>query len=753
MPGGVFTGPVAGNYLDPTKATGTTSVLYKYTNSRTGCSTSTSVPFSIIPAPQVSFLPKDVCIESAKDSTYFLNTTISSDPVYEWTWTFAEIGAAPSNRKEPGFLYKNGGIHSVSLNVRTVSGCTVTKTSTIDLGIRPIADFAWKNDCFAPDSTLKLSDATVTNFPVISRTWNINNGSLISSDLNPEYSMQDTGYIQVKYIVRTSYANCADTVSGSIYLRPTFIITEDGFYYQNFEGGKSGWGKDDSDMQNSWQFGTPDRTIINKAKSGTVAWYTKYESVKSGAESSSVLSPCFDFTDIQRPMITLQTFKIFEKNRNGAALQYKTEDADWKYVGTLDDGINWYNSTLINGKPGGDKIGWTTLGETGDVDYLPSSHALDELKGMKNVKFRIAYGSDGNSLDKEGIAFDDIWIGERTRKVLFEHFTNTFSKKGSEATTFVNKITKGKEKDVINIQYHTNFPDDDPFYLGNPGDASARIFSYGLAKVPYSLIDGGYNTTLYASLSDYKTAPIDSNNLSRRSLKDSPFRISLTPAIAGGVLTVNSTVTAVDELTSDNLVLYLAVTEKDVISDIPGALGEVNFKNVFRKLIPDAGGIDLKKTWTKAETFNVPEQTWVIENIKNFADIEVVVFIQNSQTKEVYQANSGTLKTGKSVFDNLKQQANAIGNEDNLPAATISFGLYPNPANDKLRFEFSDKLGSETDIRIFDFQGAVKKTYKVASGESEFFIEDIGLKAGIYLVRISSGGVDLGFRKLIITGE
>ncbi|MBK7131722.1 MAG: T9SS type A sorting domain-containing protein [Bacteroidales bacterium] len=755
MPGGVFTGPVAGNYLDPTKATGATSVLYKYTNSRTGCSTSTAVPFSIIPAPQVAFVPKDVCIESNRDSTYFLNTTVSSDPVFEWTWTFAEVGAAPSNRKEPAFLYKTGGIHAVSLNVRTVSGCNVTKTSNVDLGIRPIADFTWKNDCFAADAKLSLTDATFTNFPVISRTWNFNNGSLISSDLNPEYTMQDTGYVHVKYIVRTSYANCADTVSRKIYLRPTITIPKDGFYYQNFEAGKAGWGKDDSDPNLIWSFGTPDRTRINKAKSGSTAWYTRYESDKQGKiDTTSVISPCFDFTNIQRPMITLQAFKIFEKNRNGAALQYKTEGSDWKYVGTLEDGINWYNSTLINGKPGGDKIGWTTLSEeAADVDYVPSSHALDELKGKKNVKFRLAYGSDGNSLDKEGIAFDDIWIGERTRKVLLEHFTNTFSKKGSEATAFVNKIIKVRDKDVINIQYHTNFPDDDPFYLVNPGDASARIFSYGLSKVPYSLIDGGYSNDLYASLSDYKAEPLDSNDLSRRSLLDSKFSLTITPKITGGVLTVNSTVTALNAFTSDNLILYLAVTEKEAISDKPAALGEVNFKNVFRKFIPDAGGIDLKKTWTKGESFAIPEKTWVIENIKNNSDIEVIAFVQNSQTKEVYQVASGLLKTGKSVFDNLKLDENAIGTESSLLPEIITFGLYPNPASDKLRIEFSDKLAAETDIKIFDFQGAVKKTYKVASGESELFIEDIGLKAGIYLVRISSGGVDLGFRKLIITGN
>jgi hypothetical protein len=755
-PGGIFSGPVIGNNINPADSVGDKILTYKYTNQDTRCSTVTNIPVTIVAAPVVSFVPKDVCIETeeGRDSIFFENKTISSDPVSTWLWVFNEPGAADDSRRESGYPYKTGGLHSVILYAKTIFGCEAFKNSNIDLGIRPDADFTWEKDCFAEGAGLLLKDATpVTNIPIISRTWNINNGGLISNDLNPEYLMPDTGVITVKYYVDTKYDNCADTVYKNIYLRPTVVIPKDGFYYQNFEEGKQGWGKDDSNNTSSWQFGSPDRTIINKANSGAKAWFTKYESEKHGiSESSSVVSPCFDFTEIQRPMITLQTFKIFEKNRNGAALQYSIEDSDWKYVGTLDDGINWYNSTLINGKPGGDKVGWTTLGENGDDDYVSSSHALDELSGKKNVKFRIAYGSDGISLDKEGLAFDDIWIGERSRRVLLEHFTNTSSRKGSEATALVNSTILGREKDVISIQYHTNFPADDPFYNDNPGDASTRIFSYGLSRVPYSLIDGGFNQNLYATTSDFKTKQLDGNDLLRRILLNSPFSITVTPKITGGVLTVNTVLTANEGFTSDNLILYLVVTEKER-NDKTGALGEKIFRNIFRKFLPDAGGTELQRIWTKNESFIVPEQSWIIANVKNFSDIEVVGFIQNSQTKEVYQVESEILTTGKTGIDSSKHNENAIGDERNLPAASISFGIYPNPADEWLRIGFSDKLISGAEVRIFDFQGAVKKAYRVESGESELFIEDLGLKAGIYLVRISSGGVDLGFRKLIITGE
>jgi len=43
--------------------------------------------------------------------------------------------------------------------------------------------------------------------------------------------------------------------------------------------------------------------------------------------------------------------------------------------------------------------------------------------------------------------------------------------------------------------------------------------------------------------------------------------------------------------------------------------------------------------------------------------------------------------------------------------------------------------------------------YKAGSGNKEFFIDDLGLKGGVYLVRVISGRIDYGFRKLIVTRD
>ena len=125
----------------------------------------------------------------------------------------------------------------------------------------------------------------------------------------------------------------------------------------------------------------------------------------------------------------------------------------------------------------------------------------------------------------------------------------------------------------------------------------------------------------------------------------------------------------------------------------------------------------------------------------NSSDIEVVAFIQNSVTKEIYQSAS------------MLKPKITVGIEKPGVLNNIDFALYPNPAKSQLTIRFGDMPDSETDISIYDFSGTVVRTYKAGSGETEFTIDDLGLKDGIYLVRISTGGVNFGFKKLIISGS
>jgi len=740
--GGLFTGPVTGNFLNPNQTPGPAVVSYTYTRQRTGCSKAAVVPVTIYAAPQVSFAPQDFCIEGGSDTTRFQNNTISSDPVSQWQWEFSTAdGTKTSNRKDAGFLYSAGGLQKVTLTATTVNNCAASKESTFNFGIRPVADFYWKKDCMHPGDSIILIDTTKSTSPIASKSWRIFGGPEFSTELKEaKYPKTDTGYLAVQYIVRTTYLDCNDTVRKDIYIKPSITIPSDG-YLENFETGMGGWIKSDT-AGNKWAFGLPGRETINTAYSGQKAWYTDFENTGLNQESSSIVSPCFDFTTIERPEISLWLYRIFTRDIDGAVLQYKIGDRDeWQTVGAIDDGIQWYNSAVIRGKPGGNTMGWTTRGEP-DNEWVNSIHTLDELKGKSDVVFRIAYGSDGSDMKNDGIAFDDIRIVERSRKILLEHFTNLTDESGFNADGLVNKISKSRKEDVINIQYHTNFPvTDDPFYMANTADAGARILFYGLTRTPYSFIDGGTDDINYATYFSYMTSAtkIDSNYVIKRSLIPAQFDIDISTQISGGVLTVSAMLTALDNISTENLTLYFAVTEDSTVVDLD--TGEKLFLNVFRKFIPDAAGIPLKSTWIKGETSSIIEQSWPLISELNKSNIEVIAFVQDAVSKKVYQAESDTLAD----ID--------VGIKRNPEERKTDFRIYPNPAINRVVILFGDILPGETDIKIYDMQGLPVLTYKAEAGIDEFIIDNLKLKQGLYLVRLSRKGIDLGSRKLVVAGR
>lgn len=737
-PEGVFSGPVNGNQFNPSLGSGSTSVVFTYTNSKTGCYRTVNVPITIYPAPKPVFKPVSACIITlGKDSTQFINLTTSEEPVATWNWEFFDAGGSSTNtRMNPAYPFTQGGQHRVTLRATTIHQCYTIKDSTIDIGVKPVPNFTWKDECYNPDSPdyIWFYDATKATSTIKSQIWDFFDGKPQQNNDTAKYLKNSSGYLSVKLKVETNYKNCADSILRQIYIRPTYsLATKD--YSQDFEGGNGGWVKD-YEPNNNWAFGTPDRSYIDSAASGINSWYTRYILNNQDAENSSVISPCFDFNSVGRPMIVMNIWKRFNRNHDGVALQYKIgDDQNWQHVGTLEDGINWYNSSLIKGKPGGEQIGWTTLNEP-DSGYVLSVHTLDELLGKSDVKFRIAYGSDGTYSDNDGFAFDDIWIGERSRNVLLEHFTNVTN--STSANSQVNKFVSNRGKDVINIQYHTNFPKGDPYYSDNPGDASARFLFYGLVKAPFTFTDGGTGN-YFAYVNDYSKPELDTISIIRRSLIPPSFNITVNSSVSGGILNISGVIKAIKDLDEGNLTCYLAVTERK--NSRHPVTGEPDFYKVFRKFIPDAAGISLKKTWIKNETLNIPVKSWTIEKIPTSSDIEVIAFIQNNITKEVYQAASNI---NKNVSVGIETLRSADGN---------GFSLYPNPASGKLTIAFEKPLQSEADIRIYNFSGTLIRSFRARSMETEFTVEDLGLKNGIYLVRISSGGLDYGFKKLIISGR
>jgi len=180
-------------------------------------------------------------------------------------------------------------------------------------------------------------------------------------------------------------------------------------YFQNFETDTKGWSTawiDQTKPGTSWEWGTPNKPIINSAATGIKCWVTDTSGTYLSNENSYVIGPCFDFSSITLPVIDLDIW--YEADVPDIAfIEFTTDhtngqNINWHQLGNTGDGNNWYNTPL-----GNPAAGWN--GSSGG--WLHARHALDTLGGKPYVQLRITFISGNNNV-KEGFAFDNINISE-----------------------------------------------------------------------------------------------------------------------------------------------------------------------------------------------------------------------------------------------------------------------------------------------------------------------------------------------------
>ena len=517
------------------------------------------------------------------------------------------------------------------------------------------------------------------------------------------------------------------------------IILSVDWYEESFNDGDGGWitATPSSDMVNSWTLGSPDNDYFTTPSPDDEIWYTSIIN-RNAREQSWVMSPCFDFSDIKRPMISFDLWQEFDPDRDGAVLQYTTDNGlAWQNVGGLDSGINWFNSSQITGQPANQSTGWTFSGSDGGYNgWVESRHDLDALKDEKHVRFRFVYGSNGTGLDNRGLAFNNFRISERKKMVLLEHFTNTSSNKSLEANQIVNGIVMNKPDDIANISYHTAFPGYDPFNNQNPGDPAARSFYYGISDVPYSIMDGGF-TDNYKY--DYTTTELDEKDFTIRSLGDPEFEILIDQSESGQNLNISVEVKSNISQGPLEMTLYTAIVEKRVTASQAGLPGNHVFRNVVRKMLPDAAGKQMNTHWFPGQSQNFT-YSWEIGSVFNPENLAVVAFIQNEISGEVYQS-AASEEFGIAVSA-VHPPMESLSRPDVL--------FYPNPSSDALFIRLEEPLQSPGILEIYNMTGTLVHSVILNEGIANYEVYTGNLATGAYIFKIKNDYGIKGATRIII---
>lgn len=279
------------------------------------------------------------------------------------------------------------------LNIVTpsVTGCGNYGTQAVSLNIK------------------NYSAATLTNVPVY---YSLNGGLPVMETIPslPPGITPHTFASPVNLLVNTDYSfdfwvhEPSDTYNNNDsilnYAFHTSPVVNTFPYLEGFEANDGSWYAKGSNS--SWQWGTPAKTIINKAANGIKAWVTSLTGNYKNNELSYLYSPCFDLSGMAQPVLSFS--HIFQLEDATPADYNWIEYSDnrgvtWTRLGLNSVGTNWFND------PTGKKQ-WRTS--------MPTWHvaSTDIPTTGSNVRFRFVMASD-LSYNLEGVGIDDIHIFDK----------------------------------------------------------------------------------------------------------------------------------------------------------------------------------------------------------------------------------------------------------------------------------------------------------------------------------------------------
>jgi len=195
-------------------------------------------------------------------------------------------------------------------------------------------------------------------------------------------------------------------------------------YFQNFESGAGGYTSGIvGGSVNDWVLGTPAKTQLSAAYSGTNAWVTKTTGDYSNSHNAAVYSPIFDFTTIlsSATISFRQNFDIdFDPDYDSMVFEVSTDGGTvWSRVdsnvgsgGTFDtaDSTGWYNLSGTLGPITGPEWTDSSTGYASHASgWILSTTKAGALAGQADVRFRWRFASDSSVVD-EGFAIDDIAV-------------------------------------------------------------------------------------------------------------------------------------------------------------------------------------------------------------------------------------------------------------------------------------------------------------------------------------------------------
>jgi Subtilase family len=250
------------------------------------------------------------------------------------------------------------------------------------------------------------NNAVLNNLQV---SYQVNGGTVVTENIASIAANQSldyvftqkanlSAYIDYNINVWVKYASDNYAANDSIldYSVHNSFVVSNYPYLESFETNNGGFYS--KGTNSSWQWGTPAKTIINKAPNGSKAWVTSLAGTYSNNETSYLISPCFDLSTLTNPVLSFSHAFDIEEDYDYTWVEYSTDGKNWLKLGNVNSGTNWYDNAAFNN--------WSvskTKWHVASID-LPVTGS--------NIRFRFVMSSDGG-VSQEGIGIDDVHVHEK----------------------------------------------------------------------------------------------------------------------------------------------------------------------------------------------------------------------------------------------------------------------------------------------------------------------------------------------------
>ncbi len=158
------------------------------------------------------------------DPTFFSDqSTITSGLISSWAWDFGDAGTSSS--QNPSHSYAAAGSYTATLTVTASSGCTRSISSTIDIYIKPVANFSTQVATCSRTSLQFTDQTTISSGSVVTWSWDFGNGDT-SNVQDPSYVYPIGGSFSPS-LTAISDNGCSNNYSAPIFIsdRPAALFT------------------------------------------------------------------------------------------------------------------------------------------------------------------------------------------------------------------------------------------------------------------------------------------------------------------------------------------------------------------------------------------------------------------------------------------------------------------------------------------------------------------------------------------------